>query len=498
MRRRALGAVLAGRERRHYPWMRTEYLYGLLPIPAQNALVARHGRRIRRERFGPEFDRLSAFLEDSERWSREELRAYQESRLREIVRHAWEAVPYYRDLFGRLRLRPEDVSTVEDLRKLPPLTRADVAANADRFLSSAFDRRSLRSGSTSGTSGSPMTAYWDRGMCLMNNACYQRARRWAGAPFGVRYATITGRSLVPIRQRRPPFWRHNPAWNQVMFSSLHLSEANLVHYVRALREHGVEALEAYPSSVYILARFLEARDDHLPLRSIITTGEPLFPEERRVIEERFDTRVFDAYGQAERVVFTSECDRHEGHHLFEEYGITEFLDDEGEPAAPGVPARITGTTLHNMAMPLLRYTFGDVGALSPRACSCGRALPLLEGLTTRDEDILVTPDGRLIPPIMVSWAPRLIPGVTDWQLVQERAEELTATFVVDHPLSETDREWLLTYFAGRLGTEMRVTIEQVDEIPRSARGKRRRVISTAPLPWREPEDSTRGEGATHA
>lgn len=496
MRREAGGRSPARRERRRYPWLAAEQHYNLLPIVVQNALVARHGRRILRERFGAEFDRLSRLLEESERWTLDEMRAYQESRLRDIVRHAYDTVPYYRDLFDRLRLRPADIRSAEDLAKIPPLTRGELAGNADRLLSRAVERKALRSGSTSGTSGSPLTVYWDKAILLMNNACYMRARRWAGAPLGTRYATITGRSLVPLNQRRPPFWRHNPAWNQVMFSSLHLSESNLEHYVRALRESAVEALEAYPTSAYILARFLEARNEHLPLKAVLTTGEPLFPEERRVIEERFCTKVFDQYGEAERVVFTCECERHEGHHIYEEYGITEFLDDRGEPVPAGRPGRITGTTLHNTAMPLLRYTFGDVGTRSERRCSCGRILPLLEGLTSRDEDILVAPDGRLIPPIMVSWAPRIVKGVTDWQLFQERRDELVARFVVDRPLNDTDREWLLTYFTGRLGAEMRVVIEQVDEIPLSSRGKHRRVVSTVPLPWQRPgragEDPNRG------
>jgi len=494
MRRVAADAGPPRRERRRYRWLAEEQHYNLLPTAAQNALVAWHGYRIRRQRFGPEHDRLLRFLEETERWSREEMRAYQEERLRDIVRHAYDTVPYYGDLFRSRRLRPDDVSTLDDLTKVPPLTRADLAANADRLLSTAVTRRSLTSGRTSGTSGTPITVHWDRAVCRVNNACYMRARGWAGAPFGTRYATISGRSLVPLRRDRPPFWRHNPAWNQVMFSSLHLSPANLTHYVRALREFRIEAAEGYPSSIYILARFLEARDERLPLRAVITTGEPLFPDQREVIEERFATRVFDQYGEAERVVFSCECERHEGQHLFDEYGVTEFLGNDDNPVAPGTPGRIAGTTLHNRAMPLIRYTFGDVGTASARTCSCGRSLPLLEGLTTRDEDILVTPDGRLVPPIMVSWAPRIVQGVRDWQLVQERAEALTARFVVDRPLSETDISWLRTYFAGRLGPDIRVTIEQVDEIPLSGRGKRRRVISTAPLPWAEPADSHRGAG----
>ena len=93
---------------------------------------------------------------------------------------------------------------------------------------------------------------------------------------------------------------------------------------------------------------------------------------------------------------------------------------------------------------------------------------------------------------MVSWAPRIVQGVKDWQLVQERRDELLARFVVDRPLSETDCEWLATYFKGRLGQDVRVVIEQVDEIPLSSRGKHRRVVSTVPLPWHEPDQSVGG------
>ena len=92
-----------------------ERLYDWLPTGAQNRAVSAYGRKILKERFGTEYDRWSAFLERSERFDRDELDAYRDERLREIVRHAYETVPYYRDLFDRLRLKPSDVRGKADL-----------------------------------------------------------------------------------------------------------------------------------------------------------------------------------------------------------------------------------------------------------------------------------------------------------------------------------------------------------------------------------------------
>jgi phenylacetate-CoA ligase len=464
-------------------WFTDETIYSLLPIALQEALVARHGRRIHRERFGPECDRLSSFLAESEWYDADRLRAYQDSRLRDLVAHAYGSVPYYRDLMDKRHVKPSDIATAADLVKLPLLTKEDVRKNGDRLISQSVKRKSLRPAVTSGTTSSPVIVYWDRGISQMNHACYLRVRRWAGVPFGRRYATLQGRIMVPTRQRKPPFWRHNPAWNQLFLSPLHMSSENLPHYVAEIRRFGAESLEGYPTCIYILARFLVSRDDHLPLSCVVTTGEPLLPFERDIIEERFRTKVFDAYGQAERVAFSSECERHEGLHLFEEYGITEFVNERGEPVDVGTPGLVVGTTLHNFGMPLIRYAMGDVAARSARVCSCGRGLPLSEGLTTRGGDILVSPDGRLVPPIMVTWAVRMFRSVINWQIVQENTREILVRVVTEQPVSDDERAKVSAYFARRLGPTVRVRVERVAEIDRTARGKTRHVISDVAREW---------------
>lgn len=466
-------------------WYLQQQLYNHAPVAVQNALVSRHGRRIYRERFCPEYEELARFLEESERRDPEQLRAYQERSLKKLVRHAYETVPHYRETMDVRGIAPDDITTAADLTRLPVLTKSDVARLGDRLISSKASKRSLRQATTSATTGSPLTVSWDRAVTLMNHACYMRARRWAGVQMGRPYATLQGRILTPIRQRKPPFWRDNPAWNQTFFSTMHMSEDNLVHYVAEFRRKKVEHLEAYPSTAYVLARFLRSRDDTLPLKCVITTGEPLLPMHRETLEERFEAEVFDAYGQAERVTFSSECEEHNGHHLHAEYGITEFVDESGAPVPAGAPGRMVGTSLHNFAMPLIRYACGDVGAASDRTCACGRTLPLLESVTSREGDTIVTPEGRVLPSIMMSWTVRWLADVEQWQIRQVSPSELRILVVTPHEITEKNREQVTAHVRNRMGQGVDVHLERVDEIPRTAGGKLRHVVSEVAIPWGE-------------
>jgi phenylacetate-CoA ligase len=460
-----------------------ERLYDRLPVGIQNAVVSRYGRTILKERFGPEFERWSEFLERSERFGRDELGAYQDERLRETVRHAYETVPYYRGLFDALRLKPSDIAGRADLPKLPILSREVVAREGERLLSTALRHRDIVRTTTSGTTNNPLPVFWDHTIAVLNNACLWRSRRWAGFEFGRPYATLMGRLIVPGSRRRPPFWRLNAPWNQLLLSPIHLTEETAPLYLAAMRERRVEALETYPSFAYVLARYAESEGEHLPLRAVFTTGEPLLALQRAVIEERFQCRVFDAYGQAERVVFSSECEEHCGHHLYEEYGITELVDGDGNPVADGALGRIVATGLHNRAMPLLRYALGDVTSRTGSACRCGRELALFGGVTTKSEDIIVTADGRMLPATIMTGFFSEIRGTLKTQIVQESPDEIIVKLVVGDGFSLGEQALLERNLRQRLGPDMKIMFERVDDIPLSPRGKFRWVVSTVPLRW---------------
>ena len=458
-----------------------EKLYLASPVFVQNALVSYRGRKLLRDRFGPEYDRLYRFFRESERFDAAQIRAYQEERLGLVVSHAYETVPHYRRLMDGLGLKPSDLTRVEDLPKLPVLTKDVIRANLDDLISTAVDRRRIRKVSTSGTTGDAVSFYWDRAVDVVNNVCLWRGRSWAGFEFGEPYATLLGKMITAPERKSPPFWRFNRAWNQMLMSPHHLSVGNLPRYIRALRDHGVVALEAYPSTATVLARYLESIEEHVPLKGVFTNGEPLNEPDRQIISERFQCRVFDAYGQAERVVYSAECDHHRGHHLFEEYGICEIVDGDGNPVEPGTPGRLVGTGLHNMAMPLIRYDVGDVGALSTDVCTCGRGLPLMSLVATRQGDIISTPDGRLLPPPMFVRAFNYVEGIRASQFIQHSLTDYTARIATERELSDEEVDELVSNLSVGIGDTVNIKVEQVDDIPRSANQKFRRVVSEVPV-----------------
>jgi len=263
----------------------------------------------------------------------------------------------------------------------------------------------------------------------------------------------------------------------MLMSSFHLKADNLPAYYAAIREFKPRVLDGYPSSVYVLAKTLLNRGERLPLHAVITSSETLYDFQRTAIEEAFQCRVFDYYAAAERVVFSVECERHEGHHVCEEYGITEILDNENREVSPGHEGFMAGTTLHNEAMPLIRYLMSDRTAYKTQSCSCGRPLPLLEDVTTKAEDLLRLKDGRLIPPSVLTHPFKPLECIEASQLIQTDLDHLLIKLVPRPDYTPAHAAQLERELKARLGQDMKIDIELTDHLQRTASGKFKWVIS---------------------
>ena len=455
-------------------------LYDWSPVAVQSLLLSAFSSRLSRKRYGGRFPEFRDLLEESQWWEPDRMRAWQEERLRQVLIHAYEHVPYYRETFRHHGYDPARFQGLEDLLKLPVLGRDVVKHRAAELKSRAFRADALTEGHTSGTTGSPITVFFDADMIAMNYAVMDRQYRWAGLRMekdGDRVAVLRGNVIVPLEQKRPPFWRHNRALNQLVFSSFHLAPRNLGEYLGALQAFQPAVLDGYPSSLYVLAKLLLNQGERLPLKAAITSSETLYDFQREAIEAAFQCRVFDYYAAAERVIFSVECDQHSGHHLCEEYGITELLDDQDRPVATGDEGFMVGTTLHNLGMPLIRYRTTDRAARKTTHCGCGRPLPLMEDVTTKAEDVLRLRDGRLISPSVLTHPFKPLDSIEGSQLVQTDLDRLLIRIVPGGAFGEADRQHLVRELKARLGEDMRIDIELVDELPRTSRGKFKWVIN---------------------
>lgn len=454
-----------------------ESVYGRMPVILQEVMLNAKAMELYLERYGPRFWRMAGEFEANQWLSPGELERYQEIRLQRLVKHAYENVPYYNDLMKRRRLLPDDIRSLGDLQKLPVLKKSDIKKNFES-LQSRKGRLFFRKGHTSGTTGTPLDVRYDFRTCVIHHVADWRQKNWAGLIIGGAFASIQGRVIVPMEQKQEPFWRKNYINNQLFLSSFHLKESNMSSYLEILRKEKIRFLEGYPSTVYILAMYLNKYRQTLPLKAVLTSSETLFDYQRSAIEKAFCCRIFDFYGMAERTVFATECDRHEGLHLNMDYGIAEFLDDRNEPVQPGQIGRIVATSLHNYAMPLIRYQTNDACSLKNKPCSCGRGFPLMDDVTTKSESIITLPDGRLISPSVLTHPFKPLHNIVESQILQERTDELKVSIVKESGFSSDDEDKLVSAFQERLGEEINIRVEYVESIPRTGNGKFKWVVSS--------------------
>jgi phenylacetate-CoA ligase len=440
----------------------------MLNVYAVGVRWHRYGRKCRRE-----LERLR----EREAWPRSRREAHRDERIRGIVSHAYGNSPHYREVMDERGLEPRDIEGADDLPKLPLLTKETVRERGEALLTRRRPRPTWHHGHTSGTTGSPLSLWYDRHTCVMTNAVDWRQKRWAGMDPDEWIGLFLGRVVVPPEQDEPPFWRPDHVQRQVWFSTFHMDEGNLGAYVEEIRKRGLRYLEGYPSTLFILANYLIRNGAELPMEAVFTSSETLHEVQRETIEQAFRCEIFDYYGLAERVLFAAECEEHEGKHVAEEYGHVEVVDEEGRPVEDGEPGYLVGTSLHNTAMPMIRYRTRDVSAVVREPCACGRTLLRIHDVTTKAEDIVVTPDGRMISPSILTHPFKPFDEIVKSQIVQDRPDRIRVKILPSEAFGEEEERELTAGLRERLGPEMGIEVERVDELPPEPSGKFRWVIS---------------------
>jgi phenylacetate-CoA ligase len=298
---------------------------------------------------------------------------------------------------------------------------------------------------------------------------------WAGARLGGRWALCAGHPVVPPDCTAPPFWVYDRANNWLIMSSYHLTSANLPHYIDELKDFKPEMLYGYPSSIFLLALMNKRMGRLVRPCTVVTSSETLLDHQRREIEDSFQCKAFSYYGNSERAGCMSQCENGL-FHVRAEHSYVEILDEQNQPVKPGGKGRLVVTAFGNYATPLIRYDIGDVAVLSEKAtCSCGRGGILVERIIGRVEDYIVTPDGKYVGRL-----DHLFKNTTNvlmGQIVQDRVDEVRILIVRDGCYTEKDEAIIQKEARTRLGNEINIRFEYVDDIPRTREGKFRFVIS---------------------
>lgn len=403
-------------------------------------------------------------------------------RLKKLVNHAYENTVFYHDRFTTCGVTAENICTLDDLQRLPLLTKDDLRANKERMRAGNISKDQLLLKKTSGSTGVSVELYTDDASNQWKRAVTIAYDRWSGWDIGERVGAIWGNPECYQNWRM--YLRNILLTRHLYLDTLKMDEFSMWQYHRTLVNKKPVILFGHAHSLYLFARFVEQNKlAGIRPKGIISTCMILHDFERATIEQVFGCRVTNRYGCEEVSLIACECALG-NMHLNCDSLIVEFLRD-GKPVAPGEPGAIVVTDLVNYGMPIIRYKVGDVGVPSARgACSCGCTYPIIDSLEGRIADYVVTPDGKYISGISLTenFAMHL-PGVKQMQIVQEKVDFLVFKIVKGDAFSNQTVSDINRLARERFGEQMAWQVEYVVSIQSELSGKYRFCISKIKNPF---------------
>ena len=327
----------------------------------------------------------------------EELKKLQSEKLVKQVKHVYENVPYYRDLMDKKGVKPEDIHGIEDLHKLPFLTKSDLRDAYPYGLLAKPLNDCVRIHSTSGTTGRRVVAFYTQKDVDLWEDCCARAIVAAGGTnedvcqVAYGYGLFTGGSGL-----------HGGS-HKVGCLTLPMSSGNTERQVQFMMDLNATILCCTPSYAAYIGEYLKEqgiKPEDISLKAGIFGAEPWTNEMRRGIEESLGIKAYDIYGLTETsgpgVAF--ECSEQTGMHINEDHFLAEIIDpDTGEVLPEGSKGELVFTALDKEAFPLLRYRTRDICVLSRKECSCGRTLIKMAKPMGRSDDMMIIRGVNVFP-----------------------------------------------------------------------------------------------------
>ncbi len=393
--------------------------------------------------------------EASECRSRDELEALQLARLQGLVERVYRQVPFYREKLEQAAVRPEDIRSLEDLRKIPFTTKADLRDNYPFGLFAVPMDQIIRLHASTGTTGKPTVVGYTRNDIEIWSEVMARTLVSAGAHKGdiiqvaYGYGLFTGGLGV-----------HYGA-EKIGAAVVPVSTGNTSRQITLLQDFGTTVLCSTPSYALYLAEAAEERGispRDLPLRAGVFGAEPWTEDLRREIEKKLHVSAIDIYGLSEIIGpgVAAECEAKDGLHIMEDHFLPEIVDPEtGEPLGEDRAGELVITTLTKEGIPLLRYRVRDITRLTRARCRCGRTTARMERVTGRSDDMLIVRGVNVFPSQIESALLRIPEAAPHYLIYVDRVKALDRLEI--HV--EVSEEMFSDEIRERAGIEKRIKAE---------------------------------------
>jgi phenylacetate-CoA ligase len=444
---------------------------------------------IRNYLFNPYKWQAARLIKQSDTWTKEQIKDYQYKKLKDLLEYAYANVPYYNNSFRKAGFTPDKFKKIEDLDRVPYLTKDDIRNNNKLLISSVFPPKYLMQDASGGTTGLPVNFYNDSRYYSPVEWVYMKSL-WqrAGYAFYDRYAVFRGEIIKPSNNgSSTEFWRYDKLRNCIVFSAFEMNDDRIPIYLEKLKQFKPKFIHSYPSVLFVLANYIEKNKikDFPQLKGIFLGSETLYTWQRDLFKRIFNARLYSWYGHRERCILAGEQDKPYVYEVFPTYGYAEIINENGYPCTQdGEQGELIGTSFNNYACPLIRYKTHDIAEFCLEKTS-HRNFMRIKNIKGRLQDFFVDNRGSMIT-VTTSWntVRPIMNKIVAHQFVQDIPGKLTLNI---EPISEINYEDIIrvkTDFNERF-PNLELNIKKVNSIPRTVSGKFRYFVQNIDIEFRK-------------
>jgi len=394
-----------------------------------------------------------------------ELEELQQKKLRTLLYHAYYKVDYYRRLFNRAGIRPEDIKDIRDLVKIPVTSRKELQSLSKlEIIAWDTDPLCLRNLRTSGSTGIPLDIFVSPEEINSRWLSYRRMYFENGGKWSDREVSITTAENLTRKE-----WHCYLGILKMRYLSIF---ENIDSQLKFISEFKPDVIQGYLSAVKNLAIEIKKKNmRNIHPRIIFTTAELMTKQDREFFNSVFKAELIHYYACNECGIIAWECKEHSGYHINSDRMIVEILKEDGTLSNHGEEGEVVVTSLDSHVMPFIRYKVGDIGMLSNEKCPCGRKFPMIKNITGRSNDCISLPNGNIVSSYKLTTAIENFPEVYNYQIIQDKKDRIKVNIVKNERLSPGAIIKIRENFRNILGENIEVLINEVDEIIRKDSGK---------------------------
>ena len=405
-------------------------------------------------------------IEEMNTWTPEQVVAWQEEKLHAFVEHAYNHTRYYRRVFDELGLKPSDIQTADDLKKLPIINKEIANAHFDEIVPDNLASFKHRDGKTGGTTGEPMYYYCDEDTWGYVTAA--KIYYWSKTSYC--YGdTFTAMGSASLFAKKPSLVRriYDTIRNEVPMNTVNLTDELCEKYIGIIKQKKIRFIYGYAASIYIFTKYVAEHNVNLKqVEAVFTTSEALTDENRALIQKTYDCKVVDCYGARDAGITAYETDYH-----YYEVGYNAIAEvvNEFEPNT----GTLLSTNLLNYSFPLIRYQFGDEVELAPRGSSGKYNGQLIKRVIGRTADVMRLENGHNMTATGFSMIMKEF-DVVAFTFNKTGVNEVTLTIepVKDKYDKKQEEEIKRTIYL-YIGEDAKLNIKYVEKFEAMANGKRR-------------------------